>query len=187
MRAADFDIVLLGDFRFPGGTSSAIAEEIKAGAAAGYRIALIHLEAPILLQPFPINPRIRALIDAGRVTIGDPDQPIDAGLAIVHNPHVLQGLPIRPLALRAEQRLLVVHHPPHTTDGEPYYDVPAVRLHAEETLGGEVAWAPVGPLVRAQFERMTDSPPGSRQTTGTTSSMPPSGPRRATAPSATAR
>jgi hypothetical protein len=158
MQPADFDIVLLGDFRFPGGTSSAIAEEIKAGAAAGYRIALIHLEAPILLQPFPINPRIRALIDAGLVTVGDPDQAIEARLAIVHNPHVLQGLPLRPLALRAEQRLLVVHHPPHTTDGEPYYDVPAVRLHAEETLGSEVAWAPVGPLVRAQFERMPDSP-----------------------------
>ena len=61
-----YDIVLLSDFRFPGGTSSAIAEEIKANAAAGYRTALVQIEAPNLTFPFPINPKIRTLIDDRR-------------------------------------------------------------------------------------------------------------------------
>lgn len=159
MSGAQYDVVLLSDFRFPGGTSSAVAEEIKASAAAGYRTALIHLEAPNLTYPFPISPKLRPLIDAGLAELVDPDQAIEAHLAIVHNPYTLQHLPHRGLALQSEHRMLVVHHPPSTADGEPFYDVTKVQLHAEETLGGEVLWAPVGPSVRAQFDVMDRHPP----------------------------
>jgi Glycosyltransferase family 28 C-terminal domain len=157
--AASYDIVLFSDFRFPGGTGSAIAEEIKANAAAGYRTGLVHLEAANLSYPFPVNPKIRALIDAGLVEVVDTSQDVDAGLAIMHNPHVMRHLPIRPPRVRARQRLLVVHHPPVDAEGAPYYDPRQVRIHSEEALGGNVLWAPVGPKVRAQFGRIDDPPP----------------------------
>lgn len=159
MLSVGYDILLVSDFRFPGGTSSAIAEEIKANAAAGYRTALIHLEAPNLTYPYPINPRIRTLIDAGLADLVDPDQSIHTRLAIAHNPFVLQDLPIRGLNIRAEQRLLVVDQAPLTADGEACYDVDKVRLHADETLDGEVLWAPVGPMVRGQLDRLAVRPP----------------------------
>jgi glycosyl transferase family 28 len=155
---SSYDIALLSDFRFPGGTSSAIAEEIKANAAAGYRTALVHLEASNLTFPFPINPKIRTLIDQRSADLLDPDERVSARLALVHNPYVMAQLPLRPLKVSAEQRLLVLQHPPLAGDGAPFYDVGRVRLHAEDVLEGEVLWAPVGPLVRSQFERVHDAP-----------------------------
>jgi Glycosyltransferase family 28 C-terminal domain len=154
----EYDIVLLSDFRFPGGTSSAIAEEVKANAAAGYRTALVHLEAPNLTFPFPINAKIRTLIDQGKADLIQPETPVGARLALIHNPYVMAHLPLRPLGVRAEHRLLVVQHPPLAGDGGPSYDLGRVRLNAEEALGGDVLWAPVGPLVRAQFDRVADRP-----------------------------
>ena len=159
MAGAPFDIVLLSDFRFPGGTASAISEEIKANAEVGYRTGLLPLEATNLTYPFPLNPKIRTLIDAGLAQILDPDEQIDARLAIIHSPHVMRHLPLRPLRIRADQRLLVVHHPPFDADGTPYYDVGAVHLHADEILGDSVLWAPVGDKVRAQFALLETAPP----------------------------
>ena len=44
----NFDIVAIGDFRFPGGAASGPAEQIAAQAAAGYRTALIQVKAPVI-------------------------------------------------------------------------------------------------------------------------------------------
>jgi Glycosyltransferase family 28 C-terminal domain len=159
MSQSTYDVLLISDFRFPGGTASAVAEEIRANAAAGYRTALVHLEAANLTYPFPTNPKIKRLIEAGLADLFYADEPVEARLTVVHSPHVLRGLPQRSLAVRTERRLLVVHHPPFDAHREPYYDLAAVRLHAEELLGGEVQWAPVGPLVREQFAHLPMSPP----------------------------
>jgi hypothetical protein len=154
-----YDVLLISDFRFPGGTASAVAEEIRANAAAGYRTALVHLEAPNLTYPFPTNPKIKRLIEAGLADLFYADEPIEAPLTLVHSPHVLHGLPQRSLAVNTERRLLVVHHPPFDANGKPNYDLTAVHLHAEELLSGEVSLAPVGPLVREQFARLPTSLP----------------------------
>ena len=52
-----FDIVLLSDFRFSGGTSAAVAEEIRAAHGAGYSVGLVALEAANLTTPLPLHPR----------------------------------------------------------------------------------------------------------------------------------
>jgi glycosyltransferase involved in cell wall biosynthesis len=159
MTTKSYDVVLLGDFRFPGGTSSAGAEEIKAGAGAGYRIGLVHLEAPILVYPHPVNPRIRELIDAGMAELAEPGSVMDARLAVIHSPHVVQHVALNRPRVRAERRLLAVHHPPRASDGTPNYDVHTIRSRADDLLDGTVAWAPVGPAVRAQFGHMVELPP----------------------------
>ncbi|HEX6142239.1 MAG TPA: glycosyltransferase, partial [Geminicoccaceae bacterium] len=153
-----YDIALIGDFRFPGGTSSSVAEEIRANAGAGYRTALVHVEATNLSFPFPVNPRIRSLIDEGLADLHDPDRPLEARLAEVHNPYTLLRLPHPNLRIRAGRRLLIAHHPPLDAAGQPYYDAGLVDLHAGEVLGGAVDWAPVGPKVRAQLNRLERPP-----------------------------
>ncbi len=75
MPPRELDIVVLSDFRFPGGTGTAIAEEVKAASQSGYSVGLVHLEAANLGLPSPVNPRIRALIDAGRCTLLPPETP----------------------------------------------------------------------------------------------------------------
>jgi len=159
MSQRELDIVLLSDLRFPGGTGSAIAEEIKAATQQGYSVGLVNLEAANLRLPLPINPRIRALIDAGRCSLLPPEGPVQARLAVIHNPYTVGELPFLSTRVRAEQRLLVVHHPPFAADGTPYYNLDRIRLIADEILDGSVIWAPVGPRVREQLQGREDSPP----------------------------
>ena len=93
MPARNYDIVVLGDFRFPGGTSTAIAEELSAGAAAGYRIGLVQIKGPVLKRPHPFHPRIRACIEDRRVDLIDPDQPVEGRLLLAHHPSLFTHRP----------------------------------------------------------------------------------------------
>jgi hypothetical protein len=158
MRARDYDIVVLGDFRFPGGTSTAIAEELAAGAAAGYRIGLVQIKGPVLKRPHPFHPRIRACIDDGRVALVDPDQPVEGRLLLAHHPSLFTHRPAQGLHVAAERKLLVVWHPPLDGAGAPAYDWAEIDRNGRGILGEDLLWAPVGPLVRSQFESIEDAP-----------------------------
>jgi len=158
MTAARYDIVTIGDFRFPGGTSTAVAEELRAQAAAGYRTGLIQLKGPVLRYPHPIHPAVRACMEEGGVDLLDPDVPVAAGLVIAHHPQLFTHPPRRGLDIDADLRLLAVHHPPFDGMGEPFYDAAAIARNAGALLGGEVVWAPIGPRVREQLEFLEPAP-----------------------------
>ena len=156
--AARYDVAVLADLRFPGGTSAALAEELKAAAAGGYRTAILPLKGPVLRRPHPMHPEIAALIAAGSAELVDPLEEVECGLLLVHHPQLLTHAPQAPLRLRAAERLIVAHHPPFDAEGAPFYDWPRIHGTAAEVLGGEVRWAPVGPMVRAQLARLPDGP-----------------------------
>ena len=155
MSGVPYDVVAIGDFRFPGGTSTAVVEELRAQAAAGYRAGLIQLKGPVLKYPHPFHPGIRRCLDEGIADLLDPDAAIGARLVLAHHPSLFTHLPHRAVRIDAEARLLIVHHPPFDGFGQPNYDCAAIHRHAESVLGGEVVWAPVGPAVRAQFAALT--------------------------------
>ena len=113
----DFDVLIVGDFRFPGGTSAAIADEIRAQSEAGYRSALIQRRSPILRQERPTHPNIQACIDQGMVDIVDTDRHLRVGLLILHYPFVFSTRPLPPID--AERKILVVHQPPFDAMGDP--------------------------------------------------------------------
>ena len=159
MPGAPYDIVVIGDFRFPGGTSTAVAEELRAQAAAGYRTGLMQLKGPILKFPHSINPRIRACLEEGLADLLDPDEAVAARLVLAHHPSLFTYLPRRTLRINTDARLLIVQHPPLDGLGQPSYDCAAIHRHAEAVLGGEVLWAPIGPAVREQFAVIAEPPP----------------------------
>jgi len=154
-----YDVVAIGDFRFPGGTSTAVAEELRTQAAAGYRTGMIQLKGPVLKYPHPIHPGIRRCLDEGIADLLDPDTAIAARLVLAHHPSLFTYLPRRALRVEAEARLLIVRHPPFDGSGQPSYDCAVIRRHAEAVLGGEVLWAPVGPAVREQLAALDEPPP----------------------------
>lgn len=158
MSPPRYDVLIIGDFRFPGGTSSAAAEEIRAQATAGYRTGLILLKGPVLRFPHPTHPQIQACLDAGLAERLDPESPVDAALVVAHHPSLFLYPPRRPLAIDAGMRLLIVDHPPFAGDGAPAYPLESTAANATQMLGGEVLWAPVGPAVREQFEQV-EAPP----------------------------
>lgn len=159
MSDSRYDIICIGDFRFPGGTSSAIAEELRAQAKAGFRTGLLQIKGPILKYPHPFNPQIRACIDEGLVELLDPDQRVSAGLAVIHHPNLFANRPSRHLMVEADQRVLVVHHPPYDGLGVPSFNLHECATNTAEALEGEVTWAPIGPVVRNQLETFEDHPP----------------------------
>jgi UDP:flavonoid glycosyltransferase YjiC (YdhE family) len=158
--AGRYDIVIVLDPRFPGGTSAGVAAELEAQARAGYRTALVALKAPVLRFPHPFHPAIRAAVEAGWCEIVDPEARLDARLLLVHHPQVMTHPPLRPLRIRTEQRLLVVQHPPFDGAGAPSYDWRQIADHAAEVFGEPVLWAPLGPAVRAQLQALgAEAPP----------------------------
>ena len=159
MPTSKFDIAVVGDFRFPGGSGSSIDSQIRAQAQAGYRTALIQVHGPVLRKPHPINPLIRQCIDDGVAEFVDSATPVSAALTLAFHPQVFTYPPHRPLQVDAETTLLVTSHPFVDGYGDPFYDWAAIDANVQEVFGGGVLWAPVGPLVRAPVAGLADAPP----------------------------
>lgn len=151
--ALRFDVVLLGDFRFPGGTSSCIAHEIRALEQAGYGVGLVPLKAPVLKARRSMHAEIRAAVRRGAATILDrsgtgPGTRIVTRLAILHNPHAFTAAQDIGLKIEAEIKILVAHQPPTDLRGIPFYDIDTVRRVSEDLVGSGIVWAPISPVSR---------------------------------------
>ncbi len=151
-----FDIITIGDFRFPGGTSTAIAAETAILAKAGYRVGLISTAGPVLKFPHPIHSEIRQVLDDGHATLIAADQPVECALCLLHHPQVFGQWPHKNWQVKAAQTLLVVHHPLRDSTGKRFYDWQQIDTTVSDMFG-PVNWAPVGPKVRQQFAGM-DAP-----------------------------
>ncbi len=126
-----YDVAILSDLRGMGGSATAIGEEIKANAGAGYTTGLINLRSPTQPPARPVNPRIRRLINAGLATLADPTAEIAAALVAVFHPPVLTNLPTRPMRIHGSHKLLVATHPPFDAYGQPNYDLARVDANAQ--------------------------------------------------------
>ncbi len=155
-RAADgdeptpraFDVVVVTDLRFPGGTSSSLVDEIIAATDAGYRIGLLHLANPRLGRSLPVHPGLRSLCDGGRAHLLLPGEPATARLAVVKHPMVLADWPGGRFPVDVDQVLVTVGQVPADRHGD-YYDPGNVDRGITEAFGHRPRWAPVSPAVRA--------------------------------------
>ena len=77
---------------------------------------------------------------------------------MLHNPFVAGLVPVEPLNITAEKRMVIVHHPPFDGHGLPSYDLPAAMRNAEEILAGPADWVPVGPNARDAFAGCDNGP-----------------------------
>ncbi len=146
------DVAIIGDFRFPGGTSSSIAHEIRALRQGGYSVGLVPVRAPILKRDRPIHPLIQGAIDRGDARLVTDDA-VEARLGLFENPQVFTALPSKLPRLSLGEKVLVVHHPTLDARGAPWYD-PAVVHGVCETVGGDgLLWAPISPVCRANVRQ----------------------------------
>jgi UDP:flavonoid glycosyltransferase YjiC (YdhE family) len=146
-----YDVLIVSDFRFPGGTSAAIASEIKALSKAGYRVGLLQVNADVLKQARPINREIADLLEDDAAELCDCDvvRRIETKLAVLHNPYVFTSLPARPFPqVRAAKKILVAHQPLLDGNGVPYFDAALVNHNAETLVGSGILWAPISPVSR---------------------------------------
>ena len=89
MVPSDFDIVVVADDRFSGGTLAAIETEVSTFAALGARIGLLGVRSRYLndVGDRP-NPRFRALLDLDGVVPVAPGAFVRARGAFFHNPMI---------------------------------------------------------------------------------------------------
>ena len=105
------DILFIADVRFEGGTSTALAVEIRAAARAGLKTGLLAVKGPLLGHPYPMHPDLRALVDSGATERIDPDMKVDADLVLLHHPTIMSNRFTRRTGIRAERLVMVLHHP----------------------------------------------------------------------------
>jgi hypothetical protein len=151
--APSYDVILLSDFRFPGGTSHSNAEEIAAQAARGLSTGLIQVGSPVLKRDRPVNPIIQRLVDDGAASFVPPGVVPRARLLVVRHPTVLMRDPADVPRVEAEDLAVIINQPPlDAKTGKRWYDLVTCQARARERFGLEGHWLPIGPLVRRAIE-----------------------------------
>ncbi|MBA3448998.1 MAG: glycosyltransferase [Pseudaminobacter sp.] len=147
------DVLFVADPRFEGGTSAALAVEIRAAARAGLKTGLLAVKGPLLRHPFPMHPDLRLLIDLGATERIDSETKVVADLVLVHHPTILTNRFTSPTGVKAGMVAIVLHHPMVDRSGAVQYDIGRVVANSHSAFGGKVLLAPVSPVVRRALPR----------------------------------
>lgn len=148
MPEGNLDFVITGDFRYPGGTSAAIAEEIKILKNSTLSWKLDQFDSKVF-RDREINEKVSMLVSPSDF-LGAERTECDTWF--VHNPHCLRwGIPER--RIDAKKIVIVAHQAPLSFVGKFYYNPWKIdawfrKAHPES----EVIWAPISPLCRRMFE-----------------------------------
>ncbi len=142
-------MVLLADVRFPGGTSTALANEIRAIRRAGLSVAVAAIQSPVLSRRRPPHPGVLAAMEATGTPLVPAETRVRARLALVCHPTLLTRPPTREIRVDADVVGIVMHHPPRDAAGASQYDLGAVRDILRDFGQPDPVLLPVGPNVRS--------------------------------------
>lgn len=150
-----FDVVIASDFRFPGGTTSSNAEEIKAQRRAGLTTGLIELSYYKFGASRRMDDKIASLIDGNQVELLCHGETIDCDTLILRQPMAFNWAQRHVPNVRAKRIRVIVNQPPmrdYGPEGVELYNLrssaEAVRRMFGNGAEGPPVWHPIGPLVR---------------------------------------
>ncbi|NUR95557.1 MAG: glycosyltransferase family 4 protein, partial [Kribbellaceae bacterium] len=151
-----YDVAILSDFRYPGGTSASIAEEVRAQAAAGLTTILLQTPSPFLTNR-GFNPRIVDCLRAGHADLAVKGQRVAARVLTIRQPRIfvsdLEEVP----KVAADTVVMVVNQGPRDLDdGSEYYDLAEVQARVHRYFGA-ARWYAIGPSIRRQVEAVDPS------------------------------
>lgn len=146
-----FDVIIASDFRFPGGTTSSNAEEIRAQKAARLKTGLVELYSYNFNPEKPMNEKIAALIDGDYVDLICYGEDVSCDVLILRQPMAFNWAQRYVPNIIAKRAHIVVNQPPkrdYSENGESVYSIPNCVDAVKEMFGIEPVWHPIGPLVR---------------------------------------
>jgi spore coat polysaccharide biosynthesis predicted glycosyltransferase SpsG len=151
----DYDIGVLSDFRFPGGTSASLAEEIRAQSSAGYTTALIPARAANLKRRRGFNSRIVSAVQAGQAELVAPDAEVNVKLLVIRQPSIFVEDPDPLPRVKADKVLMIVNQIHTNGAGPEAYarQLAETRDRLRAMFGDEIIWAPIGPIPRTALNR----------------------------------
>ena len=151
-----FDVIHATDLRFPGGSSVSTAQEIIFQHEAGLNSGLIHLPTYKMRNRTSPAPVIDALLRKRQVDLLNSCQdPIHTKVLIVRHPAVLNPNVTELPAVKADQVVLIVNHPPIRLGQIEYLLTHAIR-RLRQKYDSEPHVHPIGPLVRRQIDEVYD-------------------------------
>ncbi|MDS2174053.1 hypothetical protein Q7C18_15215 [Nesterenkonia sp. CL21] len=156
---AEFDVVQVSDFRLPGGTTSSIAEEVRAQSQAGLSTALMHAAGSVTGYPIPWSTHIRRILDLPGVHVATPRDTLHARVLVIRHPTVIWSTPSTFDGVTADQVVVVVNHAAIDGGGTQHYDVEATDRRVRALFGKDPIWAPIGPVVRGTVLQQTTAVP----------------------------
>jgi spore coat polysaccharide biosynthesis predicted glycosyltransferase SpsG len=151
----DYDIGVLSDFRFPGGTSASLAEEIRAQSSAGYTTALIPARAVNLKRRRGFNSRIVSAVQAGQGELVAPDAEINVKLLVIRQPSIFVEDPDPIPRVKADKVLMIVNQIHSNGAGPDAYaeGLAETRDRLRAMFGDQITWAPIGPIPRTALTK----------------------------------
>lgn len=154
-RDYDVDVVVISDLRLPGGTTSSIAEEVRAQSEAGVSTALIHAQSDVTTYPAAWSAHIQSILGLPGVHVASPRQPLRAKTIILRHPTVAETTPETFPHLSADHLVVVVNHAAIDAGGVQHYSVEAADARLRGLFGLDPVWAPIGPVVRGTVLQQT--------------------------------
>jgi glycosyltransferase involved in cell wall biosynthesis len=145
-----FDVILVSDFRLPGGTTTSNVEEIKAQKRMGLRTGLIQMYRYDLGHKTS-NQQIRELLDGDRVQMLVYGEKVSCDVLILKHPPILQEWQQFVPDVEAANVHVIVNQTPvehYGDEGELQYTISRCEEHLQKYFGKGGVWHPVGPLIR---------------------------------------
>ncbi|MEL6567361.1 MAG: glycosyltransferase family 1 protein [Pseudomonadota bacterium] len=153
MAKAPFDVLILVDPRFMGGTATSVASDVRTFSAAGVSVGMYFVEGQDFFLPHETaNPALEALFDLPGVERVSSDGPLAARLACFHHPQPFQVGVANPASLTCDRAVIVAHQAPFKGDGALDYDPFAVQSRIRTQFGVRPLWAPISGVCRAQLQ-----------------------------------
>lgn len=143
-------IALLLDPRFPGGTSSAVAQEIR--ALHGRARLSVHALETRMFKGRPVHAGLQGALDAAGLEL-QRGRLVQAEVVVLHNPSCLKFDHACPVRINGDRLLLVTHENLLRPDGTEGFDVAhCLRLVDRAALARARRLAPVSGYNRARSD-----------------------------------
>lgn len=146
-----FDLIMVSDFRLPGGTTASNLEEIKVQKKMGLRTGLVQMSRYDLSPRRKIHPKIRDLLEDDQAQFVVYGEHVCCNLLILRHPLILQDWQSFIPKIQAKDVRVIINQTPmkhYGQDGHFYYHIPKCLKNLEKYFGSQGIWHPIGPLVR---------------------------------------
>lgn len=153
---SQYDIALICDPRFKGGTRSAIKSDLTAFRAAGLSCAVLPVTSNNYFGPVDASVAAADFEDLREknVDVVSARVPIEAEIAFFHHPAIFEHPVSNPTVIRTQRSFLVTHHPLFKGDGSMEFDPQSIQRNLRRQFGVDPIWAPISGLCRAHYKSM---------------------------------
>ncbi|MDQ2070133.1 glycosyltransferase [Natronospira bacteriovora] len=149
-----FDVILVSDFRLPGGTTHCNLEYMREFTRMGLKVAILPWSRYELTYEHAANNKITQLCrELGIVTLAHGET-ADCQLLLIHHPPIMMHKPDRIPEVNAERIAILANQSAQRVRSGPneMYEPSAVQAAVGDAFGKPGTWIPISPVIRSLLE-----------------------------------